>query len=240
MLNLNHRAAFFIEGLAECVDLASMVASYRELLEACGYDHFIMSGLPTHASHARELIAEATWPDGWTDRFIEQRYFEDDPVCVAAMRTSRPFDWAEARAAQPRTERTRTIEGEAAEFGLRNGFVMPLCSNSSWQTVISVASSEKGRLDVEDQGQLYLASAHFWGAVEEVLERRRERPRLSRREAEVLELAAAGKTMIEIGMIVDRSPKTIEHHLRRIREKYDVVTTVQAVARGIADQAIRP
>lgn len=53
---------------------------------------------------------------------------------------------------------------------------------------------------------------------------------LSRREADVLRWVAEGKTNIEIGIILDVSPRTIGKHLERIFRKLDVETRTAAVA----------
>jgi DNA-binding NarL/FixJ family response regulator len=48
---------------------------------------------------------------------------------------------------------------------------------------------------------------------------------------EVLQWAAAGKTNVEIGAILDMSPRTVEKHFEHVFEKLGVETRMGAVMR---------
>jgi transcriptional regulator EpsA len=54
---------------------------------------------------------------------------------------------------------------------------------------------------------------------------------LSSRELEILEWVRAGKTNVEIGMILNISAFTVKNHLQRIFRKMDVMNRTQAVAK---------
>ena len=55
-------------------------------------------------------------------------------------------------------------------------------------------------------------------------------PLLSKREAEVLQWVADGKTADEISTILGISRRTVEWHIQNIRQKLDVTSTAHAVA----------
>jgi len=57
---------------------------------------------------------------------------------------------------------------------------------------------------------------------------------LTPREREVLQWAAAGKTNVEIGAILDMSPRTVEKHFEHVFEKLGVETRMAAVMRLLA------
>jgi DNA-binding CsgD family transcriptional regulator len=57
---------------------------------------------------------------------------------------------------------------------------------------------------------------------------------LTPREREVLQWAAAGKTNVEIGAILDTSPRTVEKHFEHVFEKLGVETRMAAVMRLLA------
>ncbi|HFQ15733.1 MAG TPA: LuxR family transcriptional regulator [Rhodobacteraceae bacterium] len=59
-----------------------------------------------------------------------------------------------------------------------------------------------------------------------------ERTKLSRRQQEVLNWVADGKTYQDIATILGVSIATVEKHLRLVREKLDVETTPQAVLKA--------
>ena len=66
------------------------------------------------------------------------------------------------------------------------------------------------------------------------------RPKLSKREIEILQWIAVGKTQRDVGAILAISDRTVEVHLRSARAKLAALTTAQAVARGIKARLIDP
>lgn len=58
-------------------------------------------------------------------------------------------------------------------------------------------------------------------------------PRLTRRELEVLELAAQGLAGREIGLLLGTSPSTVKTHLAHIYVKLGVSNRVSAVATAL-------
>ncbi len=64
-----------------------------------------------------------------------------------------------------------------------------------------------------------------------LLEERREAPRLTERESEILDLVAAGKTNAEIAEALWIAPGTVRKHLENVYEKLEVHSRTAAVAR---------
>jgi LuxR family quorum-sensing system transcriptional regulator CciR len=62
-----------------------------------------------------------------------------------------------------------------------------------------------------------------------------ERPHLSRREIECLQLVAIGKTDWEIAAILGISVQTARQYVKRARRAYDVVSRTQLVVLGLRD-----
>src|SRR5208282_6659126 len=60
--------------------LESLFADYTEILKSYGFNSFIFTGLPTLGDDVESYIIKNAWPDEWTDRYREQRYFLKDPV----------------------------------------------------------------------------------------------------------------------------------------------------------------
>ena len=60
------------------------------------------------------------------------------------------------------------------------------------------------------------------------------RPTLTRRELEVLQWAAAGKTAGETAQILSVSPWTVTYHMRRVLQKLHAVNKQTAVANAIS------
>ena len=77
-----------------------------------------------------------------------------------SLKRSKPFFWAEARAASISTAQATKIENEARAFGLGEGLAFPMYDARSWQAVISLATSDKCDLDKSSIANLYLLSLY--------------------------------------------------------------------------------
>jgi LuxR family quorum sensing-dependent transcriptional regulator len=54
-------------------------------------------------------------------------------------------------------------------------------------------------------------------------------PRLSEREMEVIRWVASGRRQADIALLLGLSERTVENHLRRIRQRLGAASTAQAV-----------
>jgi DNA-binding CsgD family transcriptional regulator len=61
---------------------------------------------------------------------------------------------------------------------------------------------------------------------------------ISARELDCLKWTAAGKTAWEASVILGISERTVRYHLNAAREKLECATTIQAVAKAVANQLI--
>ena len=221
--------------------LEPLFADYAEILRSYGFNSFIFTGLPTHGDDVKSYIIKNAWPDEWTDRYREQRYFLKDPVSQWSLTRSRPFLWAEARAASASTAEASTIENEARAFGLGEGVAFPMYDASSWQAVISLATTDKCDLEKRSIADLYLLSLYCKMAACDLLPGSTDRQAiLSTREQEVLQWISAGKSSWEVSVILSISEGTVTQHLAKIRTKMGVNNTTHAVATAIRNREIRP
>jgi DNA-binding CsgD family transcriptional regulator len=61
---------------------------------------------------------------------------------------------------------------------------------------------------------------------------------LTRRESQVLEWIATGKSDWQIGQILDISDKTVNYHAENLKRKYGVSTRIQMVVAAVRDGQI--
>jgi LuxR family quorum sensing-dependent transcriptional regulator len=120
--------------------------------------------------------------------------------------------------------------GEAAEFGLRDGFCVPIYSATGWQSAFSFAHDRK-----VDAGPKELAAAHLlaltaYGRLRVLHgEEPHSRKKLTPRERDVLTWAAAGKSAWETSALLGISEATVITHLDHIRRKLNAANTTHAV-----------
>ena len=78
------------------------------------------------------------------------------------------------------------------------------------------------------------------GAVLEALRKGESAPRLTTRQAEVLQLVAEGRSAKEIGAILNLSPRTVESHKYAIMDELGVKTTAELVQYAVKNGLVRP
>jgi DNA-binding NarL/FixJ family response regulator len=78
------------------------------------------------------------------------------------------------------------------------------------------------------------------GAVLEALRKGDSAPRLTSRQAEVLQLVAEGRSAKEIGAILNLSPRTVESHKYAIMDELGVKTTAELVHYAVKNGLVRP
>lgn len=230
MANLHLEALEFVTRTRRYQSLRELNDAFTRLVSSFGFPSFIFAGLPRPGEHVRPLVISNHWPPAWTDRYHEQEYFSDDPVSRWSLTKRRPFLWREAQRREW-TKRSDLIAGEAWEHGLADGIAYPL-SDRQGGAVISLASDYSFRADDYAQASLFLACSYFRHAAEELTGRSgAPQPVLTPREIEVAHWAAAGKTAWETSEILAIAETTVRAHLASLREKLDVATTTQAVAK---------
>lgn len=66
-----------------------------------------------------------------------------------------------------------------------------------------------------------------------------DKPRITRREQEILRWVSLGKSNCEIGTILEISPLTVKNHVQKILRKLDVVNRAQAVGKAMELRILR-
>jgi LuxR family transcriptional regulator, quorum-sensing system regulator BjaR1 len=240
MEDLVERALAFTDRANAHEKVGELLSDFSELVHGFGFNHFIMTGLPSYGEDVEKLIVAMGWPVQWLDRYREGNYFFNDPVSMEAMQSARKYSWLEARARHPVTKISQQIESEASDMGLIDGLAFPLFDPDNWQAIVSLSSDQ--RLDLPDrmQNMVYLAAAVAQGRATALIEPERPRvARLTARERDVLSWMAHGKTKGEVAEILTVSENTVRMHVRHIIDKLNVSNVTHAVAKAIHSRQIQ-
>lgn len=231
----------FIERCQQHKEAKPLLGDLLSTVKEFGFDHLIVSGVPVGGQKLAPMVELNGWPSGWFERYVEQSHAAIDGVCLYSASTLRPFYWADVPAPLSDTKGNRQVQSEAASFGIRSGFAVPMLSVQHWQSVVSFASpANRCDLSEREKSQLIMLATYSGMAVQEMLDALDAPPPLSPREREVLLWAAGGKTIWETSEILSLSEKTIEHHLSSVRQKFGVARTVQAIVEAIRRRIIHP
>ena len=177
-------------------------------------------------------------PAEWRKRYFERDYFRNDPAALHLERSTDPYTWRDALACPDYTKAQRQIVYEASEFGMHAGFVVPLVGSGTRSAIIEIAGANK-ELGSREKAALRLAAMCTHSRLQAIRKPpKHPLPPLSKREREVLQWAAIGKSDREIGEILSISEKTANAHIENVKRKYSVSSRIHAVVKGMNCRAI--
>lgn len=229
----------FVDQLHESkspTDLRDTMASAAKAMDLHSFAYLAM---PDRQADTPQLIS--TYSSQWTTYYLRNRYERLDPVIVRARRATDPFDWGLGAGAVRMSEAQRNFFEEAAHFGIRYGFTVPIHKNHRGPiAAVTFAGDCKNvglRRAIETNPRVLQLMAMFFHSHA----RRKLAPKpadcgnlLSPRETECLEWAAEGKTAWEIGRVLGISRRTAAFHLENAKAKFGVHAIGQAIAKFTA------
>lgn len=220
-------AAFaFVEQIAEITDADRIARQFRSLVGGMGFDRVMVTELKDPTIKPQKMDS---WSDEWRHRYREMGFFYRDPVVFDTLHRTEPFTWEEACERHPTPSGKRVFE-EAAEFGMRHGYVIPIHGARRYRGLVTVAG-EHVALDARSRAAIHLMAIYCHDRLTQLrpAEGAAIRSRLTPREKECLHWAAVGKTDDEIASILTISATTAHWHIENAKRKFDVGTRVQAV-----------
>lgn len=230
----------FIDGLAESADECAFSDAMSRAASALELSCFAYLCLPHRANEDARLIS--TYPRAWTDHYLNSHYERLDPVIRQALRATEPFDWGIGIDSEGLSDAQRQLFEEAAMFGIRYGFTIPIHDGRGPIAAITFASDEQGpsfrRCVERHRYVLQLMALYFHTSARRKLRSDRvvDGVALSPREYQCLEWSAAGKSASDIGGILGIKRRTAAFHLDNARAKLGVSSLHQAISRFSASK----
>ncbi|WP_315986374.1 LuxR family transcriptional regulator [Bradyrhizobium sp. Bra78] len=212
-----------------------------EAATALGLSCFAYLSVPQRPSAEAHLISN--YPSAWTTQYLKSHYERFDPVITRALGHPEPFEWGLEIGSMARSKAERELFEEAAKFGIRHGFTVPIHDYRGPVAAVTFAANDRlpqfERSINEHAKALQLMAMYFHAHARRRIESRQmiHAVSLSPRELECLEWAAQGKSAWEIGRILGISRHTAATHLDNVKTKFGVRTIIQAVARFMASRS---
>jgi LuxR family quorum-sensing system transcriptional regulator CciR len=218
-------------------DLRALVSDASAEL---GFSYFALLHHASLRDANERYVRIDNYPDGWAAEFISNALYRHDPVHRASRRASRAFEWSELGRLTNLGRREKAVLERSRRFGLGDGMTVPVNVPGEPGGSCSFAVRRGAELPRQRLQCAELIGFHAFAEARRLLGARSmsSPPHLSRRELQCLRLAAAGKTDLEISLILGISGETARQYVKRARAAYDVVSRTQLVVLGLRDDWI--
>jgi LuxR family quorum-sensing transcriptional regulator LasR len=228
--------------LNECTSCEQIHDALAAICATLGFDGFLFGGrYQTGGTRYVEQIV-SNYSPSWRARYQDPDFIHADPTFDHARTSISPLVWSDriyASAAQ------RAYQQEALRHGLAEGATFPVHGRNG-----DVARLNLSLTRADAPARAHVRAMLMWGALLATMTHEatgrvvRQRghpapPALTRREAEVLDWIAAGKSNWEISRLVAITEHGVSHHVRNILLKFEVGCRHQAVAKAIAFGVLR-
>ena len=167
---------------------------------------------------------------------VDKCHVRHCPVTRHVLETDQPFFWTKE---QTRTGRRYRFVAAPQGAGL-HGLQVPVFGHNGLAGAVCFGGE---RIDSTSQSRLILTQLGVTAFVAarnllEPAQQAHETP-LSAREAEVLQWIASGQRVADVAATLGLSKRTIENHLRRIRQRLQVKTTAQAIGAALRSGSLQ-
>ena len=225
----------FVQNLMDAVDETSLQRALSSAASSFDLGQFAYLSLPASPSSRPTLISN--YPHSWTSHYLCNKYETCDPVVTQAQAGQEPFHWGADVDPAGMLAKAEQLFDEAAAFGIRCGYTVPVIDNQGGVAALTFAAAERNQPFIrvteryEQAFQLIATCFHIHARRTLSNNRTVGGVTLTPREYECLRWAARGKSASEIGGILGIKRRTAAFHLDNVRQKLGVRTVVQAVAR---------
>lgn len=219
-------------------DLAAIQQAVRDFARPLGYDRIVVFSITARQD---ALVERIYWVEGdWfeTGEAVDAiTYIRRCPVTRHVLDTDQPFFWAKTHTEQGASYRIVSAPRGSGIHGLQ----VPVFGHAGLEGAVSFGGERIDATARTRQTLALLGTVAFQAARRLIEDHAPGRAsKLSAREREILRWVGAGRRMADIASTLGLSERTIENHLRRIRQRLRVTTTAQAVQTAIRSGDIVP
>lgn len=230
----------FIDALKRARSTGEVCSTLVDATRPFGVNTVLAGVMPGPGAGARVAELESRvllwdWPKEWFDHYAALNYIEADPVITYLRAYRRAVQWNLAQRTVGGGYAGDRVFSEAREFGLKDGYAVPMVTIEGDIVMISLGGEEVD-FDERATGTIALLATFAAGRALEVSAAgaiQEPRPALTEREIECMRWAAAGKSEWEISQILGISEHTAEKHLLNAKRKLGASNRVHAVAEAI-------
>lgn len=216
-------------------EITALASTY---LSRFGFENIVCSHLPRDASDLASGLLCNTRPNAWNEAYVEGGMVRTDPVLQELRRAPRALLWSEAVTRRRLSRAQRAVMGTARDFGMHDGFVVPVFDATGASGLVSLAGREIDRHPAT-RAKVAMTSVYLYNRLCALRFGSAVKPDLTQRETEILKWIVAGKSDWQIGKILHISAKTVNFHVENVKRKFGVATRIQAVVAAVRQGYMR-
>jgi hypothetical protein len=131
----------FIDRLSSAPDAHESRDAMAGAAAALDLSCFAYLSMPHQPRSAPTLITN--YPFAWTEHYLQRRYERFDPVIAQALCDPEPFEWGLGTGTVGESKSQQELFAEAATFGIRYGFTVPIHDNQGPIAAVTFAADER-------------------------------------------------------------------------------------------------
>lgn len=131
----------FIESLSESADLETLRSGMADTAAALDLNCFAYLSVPSEPNEKPQHIT--TYPPNWAAHYLQNQYERLDPVIAKALSSTEPFNWGLEAGSIGLSRSQQQLFDEAASFGLRCGFTVPIHDGRGPIAAVTFAADER-------------------------------------------------------------------------------------------------
>ncbi len=235
----------YIETAMNQTSLEALWDAHCEKMASFGFDR-ILYGYTNYRSgmslgDVEDFFVLSNHQREYLDRFFGDGLYFDGPMMKWTLENAGSESWASASralAAGELTEKQMRVLEVNKQFNLKAGYTVsfPTVSSRSKGAISLVAEVGMSQAEVDAmwarQGREIALINNVVHLKIQSLPYTNPVRGLTNRQREVLEWVGDGKTIQDIAMLIERTPATVEKHLRLARDAMNVDTTAQALLKA--------
>lgn len=229
-----------VDALEQMTTPEQVMGLLASALGKFGFNSFLVLSIPdAAATELRQIALLNGWPQGWSTLYEKEQYFRHDPMAAWALRSPKPFRWSEVPYDSERTPRSAEVMRNAADFGMKDGFAIPIVRVGSLDAI--TMAGERPDFESIAGRAIHMIGLFAHSTVLALIRKTdglRGQELLTAGEREVLTWSAAGKSYWEISRILGISKATVVWRIGQACNKLNAVNKTQAVVNAIRAKQI--
>ena len=233
------REAFdFVDGLEHLASVNDVADAFEHAVARHGVEHFIATGLPANGQAFEDLVIASRWPAEFFTLYVESGYARFDPLIRRSLQSHMPFEWQAESYRSDGNPRVAEVMRRAAEFGLKQGYLVPIHGPKGYEGCVSMAANAL-ELSAQTKSAVHLMALYAFDRMRTLRGKLPDKKiPLTAREREVLSWVAAGKSAAQISQALKISKRTVDEHSQTAARKLGAANRTQAVAIAMRDRII--